>query len=52
MGMGNCYMHDLVAFLLCIVEILGKLVFSGAVAAKFCCHISVTNKEQQGRKGP
>lgn len=34
-----------------MMEILGRLACSGAAADVFCCHISVTSKEQQGQKG-
>lgn len=46
-GTGMCCTWDLPVFQ-CMMEMLGRLVCSGAAADVFCCQISVTSKEQQG----
>lgn len=43
---------DLPAFLQRMMEILGGVVCFGAAANVFYCHISVTSKKLQDRKGP
>lgn len=50
-GTGSWCMWDLRVFLQCMMEIVGRLACFGAAADVFCCHISVTSKELQCRRG-